>query len=177
MGGVHRGPLPNRARAVRGDTAACDVLPDRNPDERVPDAALLVSHGRPGFYFRVIEDPCTHPLGPRASGRSCRLRAAISRFTGIRSIRACWNLRKRATFPSDGRAGPWCATPARADSSMEQSTIGPIRSNSHPRATCLSVARNPGATWSSTSEGVQVESRMPDFRCRDLLIVRLLARR
>ena len=107
-------------------------------------AALLVSHGRPGFYFRMI-DPCNHRSGPRAPGRSCRLRAAISRFTGIRKIGACSNLPKPATFPSDGRAAPGCATPARADSWMEQSTIGPIRSNPQPRAICLSVARNPGA--------------------------------
>ena len=41
-------------------------------------------------------------LGQR--NRSCRSRAAISRFAGIRSMKACWSLPKPATFSSDGRA-------------------------------------------------------------------------
>ena len=54
--GVHRRPLSDRKRAVRGDAAARHLLPARHPDERTADAALVVAHHRPGFYFRVLEE-------------------------------------------------------------------------------------------------------------------------
>ena len=56
-GGVHRGPVQDRRRDLRGDAAPRDLLPRRHPDgtdPRIP--ALLVSHHRPGFYFRVIDE-------------------------------------------------------------------------------------------------------------------------
>ena len=42
--GVHRGPLPDRRGAVRGDPAAGDLLPGGHPDERAADAGAA---GRP----------------------------------------------------------------------------------------------------------------------------------
>ena len=54
--GVHRRSLPDRQRDLRGDPTSRHLLPRRDPDERPRIPALLVSHHRPGFYFRVLQE-------------------------------------------------------------------------------------------------------------------------
>ena len=84
--GVHRRPLPDRRRALRGHPAARHVLPRRHPDGRARDAVAARRPPPPGL------------LPPRARGGDGRGRR------GDRQGR-------RRTGAADGRAGRRAALP------------------------------------------------------------------
>ena len=80
--------------------------------------------------------------------RSSRLPAAASRHTGTRRrTEACWSSRKRATCRFVGRAGPVCATTAKAAWCRDRSPTSRNRWTSRRPATCSSAARDRFATW------------------------------
>jgi hypothetical protein len=77
-----------------GGTAAGDVLPRRHPDERAQDGGpSRRAHGRPGFYFRVIEEGEVEAGRSRQLGRSAR--ASIPKRSGRLSARSARIPRRR----------------------------------------------------------------------------------
>jgi len=54
--GLHRRTIPDGRRSVQVTQTACHLLSDRHRMNEPQMAALLVAHGRPGFYFRVLEE-------------------------------------------------------------------------------------------------------------------------
>src|SRR5262245_4242440 len=82
--------------------------------------------------------------------RWCRSHAAASRRTGtLRPTRASWSWLKRATCPSDGRAGPVCVTAVKAGWCRARSSMTRSHLTNPPTATSSCAAHSRVATSSS----------------------------
>ena len=133
---------PARFMAEMKETlAALGVAPDRVRVELFNGNESLTP-GVVGVATRAPHVPDNDPdTGPAGVVRAERHLGALEPV-GLR--RACWSWPRRAMSRSAGRAGPACATTARAAWYRERSSTRRSRSTGRPKGTCSSAARGPG---------------------------------